>query len=149
MSEAAVHNGVIYLAGQVAWRQTAPDIEGQTEEARAFGSPSSGGEIRAVVRAGHWSACVGSLSGRQNLQLRRLQVLAAVDKLLASNGSDKRRLLMVSVFLAEMGHFQRFNAVYDAWMLQCKGHAPPRATVRSGVARRRAPLSHLRTVTTD
>lgn len=66
--------------------------------------------------------------------LAHVQVLAAIDKLLAENGTDKRRLLMVSVFLSDISsHFERFNAVYDTWLSDCKGHAPPRATVRACV----------------
>ena len=67
MSQLVIHNGVAYLAGQVADDPAAP----LAEQAR--------------------------------------QLLAAVDRLLAEAGTDKSRLLSVTVYLANMGlrRFQR------------------------------------------
>ena len=91
MSEAAVHNGTVYLAGQVAIDPTLT-IEGQT-----------------------------------------CQVLASIDDLLARAGSDKRRILMAQIFLADLKDFEGMNAVWDAWVPS--GHTPPRATVQAALAR--------------
>lgn len=91
MSEVAVHNGTVYLAGQVADDASA-DIQGQTA-----------------------------------------QVLAAVDALLARVGSDKSKLLMTQIFLADLADFAGMNAVWDAWVVP--GHTPPRATVQAALAR--------------
>jgi enamine deaminase RidA (YjgF/YER057c/UK114 family) len=91
MSEAAVHNGTVYLAGQVADDASA-DIQGQTA-----------------------------------------QVLAAVDALLARVGSDKSKILMVQIFLADLADFAGMNQVWDAWVVP--GHTPPRATVQAALAR--------------
>ncbi len=91
MSEAAVHNGTVYLAGQVATDPTLT-IEGQTR-----------------------------------------QVLASIDDLLARAGSDKRRILMAQIFLADLKDFEGMNAVWDAWVPS--GHTPPRATVQAALAR--------------
>lgn len=90
LSEMAVHNGTVYLAGQIPEDAT-QGIEGQTA-----------------------------------------QVLACVDTLLARAGSDKSRLLMVQVFLADLADFPGMNAVWDAWV--APGHAPPRATVQAALA---------------
>ncbi len=90
MSEAAVHNGTVYLAGQVATDPTLT-IEGQTR-----------------------------------------QVLASIDDLLARAGSDKRRILMAQIFLADLKDFEGMNAVWDAWVPS--GHTPPRATVQAALA---------------
>lgn len=90
-SEAAVHNGTVYLAGQVAEDETL-DIRGQTT-----------------------------------------QVLATVDRLLAECGTDKSRLLMVQIFLADLHDIEGMNAVWDRWVLP--GHTPPRATVQARLAR--------------
>lgn len=90
LSEAAVHNGVVYLAGQVPTDST-KDIEGQTAE-----------------------------------------VLAAIDRLLASAGSDKTRILMAQIFLANMQEFDGMNKAWDAWVPA--GNAPPRATVEARLA---------------
>lgn len=87
LSEAAIHNGVVYLAGQIPDDAT-QDIQGQTR-----------------------------------------QVLAAIDALLARAGSDKTKLLMTQIFLADLAEFEGMNAVWDAWVPA--GNAPPRATVQA------------------
>jgi enamine deaminase RidA (YjgF/YER057c/UK114 family) len=91
LSEMAVHNRTVYLAGQVADDVT-QDIGGQT-----------------------------------------LQVLAAVDSLLARAGSDKSRILMVQIFLADLADFDGMNTVWDAWVPA--GHTPSRATVQAQLAK--------------
>lgn len=91
LSEMAVHNGTVYLAGQIADDAT-QDIAGQTR-----------------------------------------QVLAAVDALLARAGSDKSRILMAQIYLADLADFDGMNAVWDTWV--SAGHAPPRATVQAALAK--------------
>ncbi|HEY1130964.1 MAG TPA: RidA family protein [Roseateles sp.] len=61
------------------------------------------------------------------------QVLAAIDKLLARAGTDKSRILMAQIFLADRADFPGMNAAWDAWV--STGHTPPRATVIAGLAR--------------
>jgi enamine deaminase RidA (YjgF/YER057c/UK114 family) len=89
-SEATVHNGTAWLAGQVADDAT-QDIGGQTR-----------------------------------------QVLAAIDRLLAELGSDKSRILMAQIFLADIADFTGMNAVWDAWV-PADGK-PARATVEARLA---------------
>jgi enamine deaminase RidA (YjgF/YER057c/UK114 family) len=91
LSEAAIYNNTIYLAGQVA-EDASQDITGQTK-----------------------------------------QVLAAIDKLLAEAGSDKSKLLQVSIYIADMADFPAMNAVWDEWVVQ--GATPPRATVEAALAK--------------
>jgi enamine deaminase RidA (YjgF/YER057c/UK114 family) len=91
LSEAAIYNNTIYLAGQVA-EDASQDITGQTK-----------------------------------------QVLAAIDKLLAEAGSDKSKLLQVSIYIADMADFPAMNAVWDEWVVQ--GSTPPRATVEAALAK--------------
>ncbi len=91
LSEMAVHNGVCYLAGQVA-ADGSQDISGQTR-----------------------------------------QVLQAVDGLLARAGTDKRKLLMVQIFIKDLADFPAMNAVWEGWLPA--GHAPPRATVKADLAK--------------
>lgn len=90
MSEIAVHNSTVYLAGQIA-ENAREDIGDQTR-----------------------------------------QVLTAIDALLARAGTDKSRLLMVQIFLADLNDFAGMNAVWDAWVTP--GHTPPRATVQAALA---------------
>lgn len=61
------------------------------------------------------------------------QVLAAIDALLARAGTDKRRLLRVEIFLADLADFPGMNAAWEAWLPA--GHAPPRATVKAALAK--------------
>lgn len=91
MSEMAVQNGIVWLAGQVA----------------VDGPQDIGGQAR--------------------------QVLAAVDSLLARAGTDKTKIVMCQIYLADIADFPGMNAVWDAWV--AKGHAPPRATVQAKLAR--------------
>lgn len=91
MSEMTVHDGTVYLAGQVAADAT-QDVAGQTR-----------------------------------------QVLAAIDALLARARSDKSRILMAQIFLADIADFAAMNQMWDGWV--AAGHAPPRATVQARLAR--------------
>ena len=91
LSEMAVHNGVAYLAGQVADDAT-QDIRGQTR-----------------------------------------QVLSAIDALLARAGTDKSRILIAQIFLADLADFAAMNEVWDAWV--APGEAPARATVQAALAK--------------
>lgn len=93
LSEMAVHNGTVYLAGQVPDDAT-QDIRGQTA-----------------------------------------QVLGMIDKLLAEAGSHRGRILMAQIFLADLADFQGMNEVWDAWIGEVAGSAPPRATVQAALAR--------------
>ena len=57
------------------------------------------------------------------------QVLAAIDALLLRAGTDKRRILMAQIFLADLADFEGMNAEWDAWVVP--GQTPPRATVQA------------------
>ena len=91
LSEAAIHNGTVYLAGQVA-EDVTHNIEGQTRE-----------------------------------------VLDHIDRLLGEAGSDKSRILMCQVFLADIKDIAGMNAVWEEWVAD--GQAPPRATVEAKLAK--------------
>jgi enamine deaminase RidA (YjgF/YER057c/UK114 family) len=91
LSEMAVHNGMVFLAGQVP-DDPSQDIEGQTR-----------------------------------------QVLTRIEQLLQRAGSDKTRLLMVQIYLADMADYDGMNRAWDAWVPA--GHTPPRATVQARLAR--------------
>lgn len=59
--------------------------------------------------------------------------LDKIDTLLASVGSDKTRLLSVTIYVSSMALFQEMNAVWDAWVPE--GLAPARACVEAKMAR--------------
>jgi enamine deaminase RidA (YjgF/YER057c/UK114 family) len=91
LSEVAVHNGTVYLAGQIA-EDTAQDISGQTRE-----------------------------------------VLGHIDRLLAQAGSDKSRIRMCQIYLANRMDFAGMNAIWNEWVAD--GNAPRRATVEARLAK--------------
>lgn len=62
-----------------------------------------------------------------------LQVLATIDGLLKQVNSDRSRILMAQIYLADMADFADMNAVWDAWVNP--GQTPPRATVNAKLAR--------------
>jgi len=59
-------------------------------------------------------------------------LLAGIDRLLAQACSDKSRLLMVTIYLADMTDYAAMNAVWDAWLPE--GDAPARACVQARLA---------------
>lgn len=60
------------------------------------------------------------------------EVLASIERLLASVGSDKTKLLMVTIYLQEMNDYAAMNAVWDAWLPA--GTAPARACIEAKLA---------------
>ncbi|MFA5488553.1 MAG: RidA family protein [Candidimonas sp.] len=60
------------------------------------------------------------------------QVLGMIDTLLAQAGTDKSRILMAQIFLANMKEYDGMNKAWDAWVAD--GNAPPRATVEARLA---------------
>lgn len=69
----------------------------------------------------------------QNIEGQTRQVLASIDRLLAEAGTDKSRILMCQIFLADLKDFAGMNAVWDAWVAE--GNTPPRATVQASLAK--------------
>lgn len=69
----------------------------------------------------------------QDIRGQTRQVLACVDALLARAGSDKTKILMAQIFLADFADLAGMNAEWDAWVPA--GHAPPRATVQAKLAK--------------
>ena len=59
-------------------------------------------------------------------------LLASIERLLAQAGSDKSRLLMVTIYLADMTDYAAMNAAWDAWLPE--GSAPTRACVQARLA---------------
>lgn len=59
-------------------------------------------------------------------------ILRQIDALLAEAGSDKRHLLTVQIFLADLADFAAMNRAWDAWL--DPRHKPARATVQAWLA---------------
>ncbi|TIS33931.1 RidA family protein [Mesorhizobium sp.] len=87
-SQAVVHNGIVYLCGQVGSPNAS--ITEQTEGA-----------------------------------------LANIDRLLALSGSDKSRILQVTIWLTDMKHWGEMTAAYENWIPHRS--VPARASVGSAL----------------
>lgn len=59
-------------------------------------------------------------------------VLAAIDSLLARAGSDKSKILMATIWLADINDFAEMNSVWDSWV--DKANPPGRATSEGKLA---------------
>ena len=68
----------------------------------------------------------------QDVTGQTAQVLATIDKLLAEAGTDRTRILMAQIFVANMKEFDGMNKAWDAWVAD--GNAPPRATIEARLA---------------
>ncbi|WP_447595031.1 RidA family protein [Aquipseudomonas campi] len=86
-SEVVIHNGTVYLAGQLA--------------------DDYSGDVRAQTR----------------------ETLASIDRLLGEAGTDKSRILSVTIYLKDMADYAGLNAEWDAWVAE--GNAPARACVKA------------------
>ena len=60
------------------------------------------------------------------------EILSIIDGLLAQAGTDKSKLMMVNIWLADMSTFAEMNAVWDKWVVA--GATPGRATVEAKLA---------------
>jgi enamine deaminase RidA (YjgF/YER057c/UK114 family) len=57
------------------------------------------------------------------------EILAQIDALLAEAGSDKTKIMMATIYLADISTFAEMNSVWDTWVVE--GETPARATVEA------------------
>ena len=57
------------------------------------------------------------------------QVLGQIDRLLAAAGTDKTKILMATIYLADINTFAEMNAAWEPWV--AKDNTPARATVEA------------------
>ena len=60
------------------------------------------------------------------------EVLAKIEKLLKSVGSDKTKILSAQIFLPDMADFGGMNIAWEKWVVE--GHTPARATIEAALA---------------
>jgi len=60
------------------------------------------------------------------------QILATIDDLLQTAGTNKSRILMAQIFVANIAEYGAMNKAWDAWVAE--GNAPPRATIEARLA---------------
>ena len=87
----------------------------------------------AVHNSVAYHTCQEAAYDTQDITGQTTQVLAQIDALLARAGTDKSRILMCQIFIADLADFPAMNAVWERWVPS--GHAPPRATVEAALAR--------------
>lgn len=89
---------------------------------------------RTVVHAGtvYVAGQVAKKSAGADVATQTAEVLASIDELLAKAGSSKEKLLMATIFLADIADFEAMNSVWDQWVPQ--GDTPARATVQATLA---------------
>lgn len=68
-----------------------------------------------------------------NISEQTATTLEKIDALLAQAGTDKSKLLSVTIYLADMADFAEMNAVWDQWVTP--GAPPARACVQALMAR--------------
>jgi enamine deaminase RidA (YjgF/YER057c/UK114 family) len=64
-----------------------------------------------------------------DITVQTREVLASLEDSLRQGGSGPDRLLMVTIYLADITELEAFNRVWDAWVPP--GHAPVRACVQA------------------
>lgn len=65
----------------------------------------------------------------QDVTAQTATALAEIDALLAQCGSDKSKILMAQIWLADINDFEAMNRAWDAWVDQA--NPPARATGES------------------
>ena len=70
--------------------------------------------------------------GTLDIEGQTRQVLQIIDRLLAEAGTDKSRILMAQIYIANMAEFPGMNKAWDAWVAE--GQAPVRCTVGAKLA---------------
>ncbi|AVZ80406.1 hypothetical protein C3497_13960 [Zoogloeaceae bacteirum Par-f-2] len=69
-----------------------------------------------------------------DIRTQTRETLASIERQLLAAGSDTTRILMATIYLADMADYDGMNEVWDAWLPA--GSAPARACVRvAGLAR--------------
>lgn len=95
----------------------------------------TGPRMSKIVRYGGLVFLCGQTSSGSNLigiEDQTREVLRRVDSLLSEAGSDRSKLLSVTVYLKSMSDFSRMNECWEHWL---EGYpAPARATVEARLA---------------
>ncbi|HWE44642.1 MAG TPA: RidA family protein [Caulobacteraceae bacterium] len=74
----------------------------------------------------------GQVGEGDDVSAQTRSALAYIEELLAEAGSDKSKLVFVTIWLADIADYDAMNAVWDAWI--GGENAPARATGESKLA---------------
>lgn len=86
----------------------------------------------AVYRGTAYLAGQVSSDGSLNMAEQTSNVLAQIDRLLATAGTDKSKILMCQIYLVDLADFATMNQIWEQWVTP--GATPPRATVQAALA---------------
>jgi enamine deaminase RidA (YjgF/YER057c/UK114 family) len=76
----------------------------------------------------------GSPGATGDIATQTMEVLSRIDALLAEAGSDRTRLLTVTIYLRDIADFAGMNAVWEEWLAGQEAGAPARTTVEAALA---------------
>ncbi|MCI4678239.1 RidA family protein [Rhodoblastus acidophilus] len=86
---------------------------------------------QAVIRgnAVYLAGQVAETSAGKSVREQTAEVLGAIDALLAEAGTNKTKIMMATIYLADISTFAEMNEVWDKWVVE--GETPARATVEA------------------
>ncbi|WP_299921623.1 RidA family protein [uncultured Pelagimonas sp.] len=93
---------------------------------------NAGPRMSQIVEHGDLIYLAGQVGRGPDMTSQTKDMLASVDRLLASVGSSKSRVLSAQVWVADMALFGEMNAVWDAWI--DPKNPPARACVEAKLA---------------
>lgn len=93
-----------------------------------------GPRLCEMVVHNHTVYLSGQVADDLNLDIKgqTKEVLAHIDRLLQEVGSDKKKLLQVTIFLADMADFDEMSEAWSSWVPQA--FTPPRTTIQAQLA---------------
>jgi enamine deaminase RidA (YjgF/YER057c/UK114 family) len=94
-----------------------------------------GPRISAVVRYNGMAFVSGQIPAKsigEDIRVQTQEVLARVESLLSTAGSDKTKLLSASIWLADIADFGPMNQIWEQWI--DADHKPARATVGAALS---------------
>jgi enamine deaminase RidA (YjgF/YER057c/UK114 family) len=94
----------------------------------------AGVRMSQAVVANGFIFLAGQVAGdtSQDVEGQTQQILAEIDRLLATAAADKRHILTANVYLADIADFAAMNRAWDAWVAD--DAKPARATIEAKLA---------------
>ena len=108
-----------------------------TQAITTTSAPAPVGPYNQAVKAGDWLYCsgqipldpnTGAMVGEGDVEAETRQVLKNLTAVLEEAGADASRVVRTTVFLADLGDFQKVNALYAE--VFGEGVSPARACVQ-------------------
>ncbi len=91
-----------------------------------------GPRLSGAVVHGNVVYLAGQVADGPDVKAQTQAILRKIDDLLKAAGTDKSKLLSITIYLADMSGYDDMNAVWDAWI--DRSNTPGRATVQAKLA---------------